>query len=62
MSIIGKKIIDRKTGDIGTVLSVSYKFVKDRFMIQVRVEFEYDGDYITLNRDINNVSFLGDET
>lgn len=62
MSIIGKKIIDRKTGDIGTVLSVSYKFVKDRFMIQVRVEFEYEGDYITLNRDINNVSFLGDET
>lgn len=62
MSIIGKKVIDRKTGDIGTVLSVSYKFVKERFMIQLRIEFEYEGDYITLNRDINNVSFLGDET
>jgi hypothetical protein len=62
MSIIGKKIIDRKTGDVGTVLSVSYKFVKDGFMIQVRVEFEYEGDYITLNRNIKNVVFLGDET
>jgi hypothetical protein len=47
---------------MGTVLSVSYKFVKDGFMIQVRVEFEYEGDYITLNRNIKNVVFLGDET
>lgn len=60
MSIIGKKVIDRKTGDVGTVLSVSYKFVKDRFMIQLRIEFEYEGDCITLNRDTNNISFLGD--
>jgi hypothetical protein len=60
MSIIGKKIIDRKTGDVGIVLGVSYKFVKDRFMIQLRVEFEYDGDYLTLNRDVKNISFIGE--
>lgn len=52
--------MDRKTGDIGTVLGVSYKFVKDKFMIQLRVEFEYEGDYITLNRDVKNISFIGD--
>lgn len=61
MSIIGKKIIDRKTGDVGTVLGVSYKFVKDRFMIQLRVEFEYEGDYLTLNRDVKNISFIGEK-
>lgn len=60
MTVIGKKIIDRKTGDIGTVLGVSYKFVKDKFMIQLRVEFEYDGDSITLNRDVRNIMFIGE--
>lgn len=60
MTVIGKKIIDRKTGDIGTVLGVSYKFIKDQFMIQLRVEFEYDGDSITLNRDVRNIMFIGE--
>lgn len=60
MSIIGKKVIDRKTGDIGAVLSLNYKFVKDKFIIQLRIEFEYDGDTLIVNRDINNISFLGE--
>lgn len=60
MSIIGKKVIDRKTGDIGAVLSLSYKFVKDKFIIQLRIEFEYDGDTLIVNRDINNISFVGE--
>jgi len=63
MSTIGKKVIDKKTGDIGTILNIYCKYDKGNYAIVVKVEFELGNDFLSYEKNIKELYFLkGDDS
>ncbi len=62
MSIINKKVMDKRTGDIGEVLNVSFKYINDGFVILLKVEFymygDSEGETLTVSRNFKDVLFV----
>jgi hypothetical protein len=60
MSVINNKVKDKKTGEICTILNIEFKYVKDSFIIFLKLEskMEDNGDILIFKRSIGEVIFV----
>lgn len=60
MSVIYNKVKDKKTGEICTILNIEFKYVKDCFVIYLKLEnhMEDNDDTLIFRRNINDVIFI----
>lgn len=56
--MIGRRIYDLKSGEIGTITKVSFKFIEGNHHVIVSVDLEIGYDSITVTRKFKEISFF----
>jgi hypothetical protein len=60
--MIGRKIIDRKTGDECTIIGYSLVYIpNDRHRLIFKIEFEIDEDFLIVKRDFKELLFIKED-
>lgn len=59
--MIDKRILDIKSGYEGKIVGISFNFKNGEHKLKYKVELIIDEDAIIVDRNINDISFVGDE-
>jgi len=59
--MIDKRILDIKSGYEGKIVGISFNFKNGEHKLKYKVELIIDEDAIIVDRNIKDISFMGDE-